>query len=185
MGPLFGGGHRSDRNRDETLYRYAVFPFLLSSSYGTPIGMAQGALEATLERIPGRSISFEDPTSQAESATAQLDVAEAALEIESSLLLARQATGLIHERGVAGEPVTKAERIQARAAVAYTTRRSLHVIQRLNAISGGSSSYLDVPMQRFLRDASTLANHAVLNYEANLTLLGKDLLGLDPQTPFL
>jgi hypothetical protein len=58
-------------------------------------------------------------------------------------------------------------------------------VQRINAISGASSAHLDVPIQRFLRDASTLANHAVLGYEANLTLLGKELLGLDPQTPFL
>jgi alkylation response protein AidB-like acyl-CoA dehydrogenase len=185
MGPLFGGGHRSERNRDEPLYRYAVFPFLLSSSYGTPIGMAQGAMEAFLELVPGRTTSFEDPTPQAESPNAQLDVAEAAMEIESCLLLARRATGLIHERGVAGEPVTKAERVRARADVAFTTRRSLGVVRRLSAISGASSARLDAPIQRYLRDASTLANHAVLNYEANMTLLGKELLGLDPRTPFL
>ena len=59
--PLFQGEHRSKANRGEMPYSYAVFPFLMSSSLGTPIGIAQGAMESFLDRLPQRKASFETP----------------------------------------------------------------------------------------------------------------------------
>jgi hypothetical protein len=44
------GEHASEANRGVVEYSYAVFPFLLSASVSTPIGMAQGALESFTAR---------------------------------------------------------------------------------------------------------------------------------------
>ena len=185
LGPLFGGGHRSERNLGETMYSYAVFPFLLSLSYGTPIGMAQGALEAFADRAGTRRTSFDDPTRQVEDPITQLQVAEAEMQIECALALARATTGAIHAHAQDGVPLDREGRIRARANVAYTTRLSLRAVQSLHEMSGASAGALDTPIGRFLRDSSLLANHAFLNYEAHLRLLGGHLLGAESETIFL
>jgi hypothetical protein len=55
-----------------------------------------------------------------------------------------------------------------------------------NRGAGGATSFrLDIPGQREGRNAAMLSNHALLNYEANLSLFGALKLGNDPQTIFL
>ena len=167
------------------MYSYAVFPFLLSLSYGTPIGMAQGALEAFAHRAGSRRTSFDDLTPQEEDPITQLQVAEAEMQIECALALARATTGAIHAHAQDGVPLDREGRIRARANVAYTTRLSLRAVQALHEMSGASVGALDAPIGRFLRDSSLLANHAFLDYEAHLRLLGGHLLGAESETLFL
>lgn len=183
--PLLGGNHASVANRDVLEYSYAVFPFLLSNSFGTPIGMAQGALESFLERAPKRRISFEDVGLQSTSPVAQLQVAEISMKIDAALAIARQAASSLHRQAAEGTPVGTGERVRTRAAVAYTTRLSAEVTTDLARIGGASAFGLDVAGQRFHRDATMLGNHAYLNYEANLGLLGSTLMGHEPQSLFL
>jgi alkylation response protein AidB-like acyl-CoA dehydrogenase len=185
MGPLFGGDHRSERNRGETMYSYAVFPFLLSLSYGTPIGMAQGAIEAFAERAPTRRTSFDDLAPQAEDPITQLRIAEATMQVECALALARDTTASIHRHAAEGVPLDRRARVRARANVAYTTRLSLRAVQTVHEMSGASVGALDAPIGRFLRDSSLLANHAFLGYDAHLRLLGGDVMGVQAETVFL
>jgi alkylation response protein AidB-like acyl-CoA dehydrogenase len=185
MGPLFGGGHRSERNRGETVYSYAVFPFLLSLSFGTPIGMAQGALEAFAERAGARRTSFDDLGLQAGDPVTQVQVGEAAMQVESALALARDTCRTIHRHAEEGRDLDREGRIRARAHVAYTTRLSLRAVQSLHELSGASAGAIGSPIGRFLRDSTLLANHAFLNREAHLRLLGGHVLGAEAETIFL
>ena len=98
---------------------------------------------------------------------------------------ARATTGAIHDHAQDGVPLNREGRIRARANVAYTTRLSLRAVQSLHEMSGASAGALDTPIGRFLRDSSLLANHAFLNYEAHLRLLGGHLLGAESETIFL
>jgi alkylation response protein AidB-like acyl-CoA dehydrogenase len=185
MGPLLGGGHRSERNRGETVYSYAVFPFLLSASFGTPIGMAQGALEAFVERAPARRTSFDDLGPQAQDPVTQVRIGEVEMQIQSALALARATTAGVHRHAEEGRELSRDGRIRARASVAYTTRLSLRAVQALHELSGASAGALASPIGRYLRDSSLLANHAFLNHEAHLRLLGGHLLGTEPESMFL
>lgn len=183
--PLLGGDHASEQNRGVLEYSYAVFPFLLANSFGTPIGMAQGALESFLERAPKRRISFENFEPQSSSPIAQVQAAEIQLKIDAAVAIARQSAASLHAHAVSGRPVTTEERIWTRAAVAYTTRQSPEAATAVARIGGASAFYLDGAAQRFDRDATMLGNHAYLNFEANLGVLGSLLLGNEPQSIFL
>jgi alkylation response protein AidB-like acyl-CoA dehydrogenase len=183
--PLLGGQHASAANKDAVEYSYAVYPFLLSASIGTFVGMAQGALESFTRRAAGRMTSFEDPTPQAASQVARVQVGEVAIMIESALALSRQVIASLHQHAVAGTPVPVEERVRVRAAVAYVVRQSADAVLALARISGATAFRLDMPGQRHLRDITMLANHALLNYEANVSVLGTLTLGRTPETIFL
>jgi len=147
--------------------------------------MAQGALEAFAERAATRRTSFDDPAPQAQDPVTQVRVGEVEMQIRCALALARDATASIHRHAEEGVALDRDGRIRARADVAYTTRLSLRAVQALHEMSGASAGALEAPIGRFLRDTSLLANHAFLNYEAHLRLLGQHLLGVDSETIFL
>lgn len=183
--PLLGGEHASESNRDAVEYSYAVYPFLLSASIGTFVGMAEGALESFVGRAAHRSTSFEDPTPLSASAVARFQAGEIAMMIESASALARQVIASLHHHAALGTPVPVEERVGVRAAIAYATRLSTDATTALSRIGGATGFRLDMPGQRHQRDAMMLANHALLNYEANLSVLGALTLGDAPQTIFL
>ena len=58
-------------------------------------------------------------------------------------------------------------------------------MQSLHVMSGASAGALGCADGALLRDSSLLANHAFLNYEAHLRLLGGHLLGAESETIFL
>jgi 3-hydroxy-9,10-secoandrosta-1,3,5(10)-triene-9,17-dione monooxygenase len=182
---LLSGQHASDANRGVTEYSYAVFPFLLAASAGTLVGMAQGALESFADRAASRAVSFEDAGRQSASPVAQFQAGEAAMQIESALALGREAMASLHRHAARGTEMTVEERVRLRAVVAYITRLSADAATALSRIGGATAHRLDVPGQRETRNAAMLSNHALLNYEANLSVLGALTLGKPPQTIFL
>jgi len=50
---LVAGSDPASRNRDNPYYNYPVVPALAVNAGGTPVGIARGALDAFLERLPG------------------------------------------------------------------------------------------------------------------------------------
>jgi hypothetical protein len=183
--PLLSGQHASDTNRGAVEYSYAVYPYLLAASAGTLVGMAQGALESFADRAGSRAMSFENPDRQSASPVAQFQAGEIAMQIESALALGRQAMASLHQHAVQGEEVPVEERVRLRAVVAYVTRLSADAATALSRIGGASSFRLDILGQREARNAAMLSNHALLNYEANMSVFGALKLGNAPQTPFL
>jgi 3-hydroxy-9,10-secoandrosta-1,3,5(10)-triene-9,17-dione monooxygenase len=183
--PLLSGEHQSDANRGVVEYSYAVYPFLLAASAGTMVGMAQGVLESFADRAAHRATSFENPGRQAASPVAQFQVGEIAMQIESALALGRQAMSSLHEHAVQGTAMPAEERLRLRAVVAYVTRLSADAATALSRLGGASAFRYDQPGQREEHNAAMLSNHALLNYEANLSVFGALKLGNEAQTFFL
>ena len=151
--PFFQGDHRSKANRSETLYSYAVFPFLMSTSLGTPIGIAQGAMESFLERLPQRKAAFETPLlPAAELPRIQYVVAEAQMKIDLALLLSGHTVEFVHELGVKRRPMSQDDRVRVRAYVGHVTRLWRDALEALLAVSGANAHYDRVPVQRYFRD---------------------------------
>lgn len=182
---LLGGDHVSEANRGITEYSYAVFPFLLAASAGTPIGMAQGALESFLARAPKRTTSFENADPQSTSPVAQFQVGEISMAIEAALAISRGAIASLHLHAIQGTPVSTEERVRVRAAVAYATRLSADATTALSRIGGATAFRLDIVGQRHQRDAAMLSNHAHFNYETHLGLLGSVVMGNEPRAMLL
>jgi alkylation response protein AidB-like acyl-CoA dehydrogenase len=168
-------------NAANPYFNYPLAAVLSVNAGGTPVGIAQGALDAYFERLPGRAITYTTYTNKAEAPITHLQVAEASLTLDSALAHVRLATSLLDQN--LGRALTLEQRVKARTHVAYATGLARQAVDTLFYGSGASASQSHVPIQRFQRDIQVLANHAIMHPATAIELYGRVLCGLPPNTP--
>ena len=178
LGALLEGVSLSERNRSVPMLNIPLIPLLMAAAGGTPVGMARGAMELFLERLPSRSIATTFYDKQAEAPVTHLMLGEAAMKVDLAAYLSGRAAGLADRLG--GRPWSTSERVQLRADVGYATKLAKEVVDELLNASGASAVYDDSPMQRYVRDIRVLAQHAGLQRTTNVEMHGRVLAGLEP-----
>jgi alkylation response protein AidB-like acyl-CoA dehydrogenase len=168
-------------NADNPYFNYPLSPVLTVNAGGTPLGMAQGALEEFRARLPGRGIAYTFYTNKAEAPVTHLQLADAALMLESADAHVRRAAALLDSH-ISG-PMSLDARVKSRAHIAYAMGLTRQSVDTLFYASGASSIQTHMPIQRFQRDVQALANHAIMHTQTALELYGRVLCGLPPNTP--
>jgi 3-hydroxy-9,10-secoandrosta-1,3,5(10)-triene-9,17-dione monooxygenase len=168
-------------NADNPYFNYPLSPVLTVNAGGTPLGMAQGALAEFRSRLPGRGIAYTFYTNKAEAPVTHLQLAEAALTLESADAHVRRAAALLDHH--AGGPMSVHSRVKSRAHIAYAMGLARQAVDTLFYASGASSIQAHLQIQRFQRDVQALANHAIMHTQTALELFGRVLCGLPPNTP--
>ena len=158
-------------------------PVLLSTCIGTPQGIAHGAWEVFLERLPGRRITYTNYASQIDAPITHHQVAHADLTLFSMDAHAEKVADLIDGR--LGIGLDLMSRAAVRGHSGQVTRLAKEVVDGLFVASGASAIQTSVAIQRHYRDISSLALHAFLQYTTTDELYGRVLLGLDPDSTFL
>jgi alkylation response protein AidB-like acyl-CoA dehydrogenase len=171
------------RNADNPYFRKPVVSWLIAQAAGAPVGIARGALEAFMTRLPGRGITYTTYADQSAAAVTHLQLGEVAMKIESADAHARRANELIDP--ASGGALTLEQRARLRAHVAYGTRLSPEAVAILFEASGASAIQEHVPIQRFHRDIDALANHAFMAAPTALELYGRLMCDLEPNTVFV
>jgi alkylation response protein AidB-like acyl-CoA dehydrogenase len=174
------GTYPARHNSEGPYFNYPLAPVLVVNAGGTPLGLARGAMEAFMDRLPGRAIIFTDYTNQAEAPVTHLTVGEAALKIESADAHVRRACAILD--GHPGGPLSVADRIKARAHISHATQLARETTDMLFRASGATAIQPDVPIQRFQRDIHALANHGIMSPATTTELYGRHLCGLEPNT---
>ncbi|MEU1815983.1 acyl-CoA dehydrogenase family protein [Streptomyces roseifaciens] len=164
---------------------YGLFSFVMAECAAVFTGIARGALELFLERIPGRGITYTSWTDQTQYPLTQIQVATAANKIAAAEGLEAGWLKLLQERADAGEQPTAGEKAIARGQAAYAIQLAKEAVEVLYSASGATVIQNGVPLQRFHRDAQGLSLHALLLLSTNLEVQGRVLLGLDAETPLL
>jgi 3-hydroxy-9,10-secoandrosta-1,3,5(10)-triene-9,17-dione monooxygenase len=177
---LLDGVYPQRHNSDGPYFNLPTVPVLVVNAGGTPLGIAQGALEAFHERLPGRGIAFTDYTSQAEAPLTHLQVGEATLKLDSVRAHVYRAAAILDD--YLGGPMSTEARVKSRAHISYATGLVREVVDTLFYASGASSIQSHVPIQRFQRDAQAIANHGILLPSTTTELYGRILCGLEPNT---
>ena len=168
-------------NAGNPYFNYPLSPVLTVNAGGTPLGMAQGALEAFRARLPGRGIAYTFYANKSEAPVTHLQVAEAVLTLDSADAHVRRASALLDRH--TGGAMSLDARVKSRAHIAYATGLARQAVDTLFYASGASSIQTHVPIQRFQRDVQALANHAIMHTQTALELYGRVLCGLPPNTP--
>jgi alkylation response protein AidB-like acyl-CoA dehydrogenase len=182
--PLFDlieGAYPPSRSSGNPYFRYQTAPVLVVNAGGTPLGIAQGALEAYFERLPGRQITYTSYANQAQAPITHLQVAQASLTIDSADSHVRRAAALMDETPGA---LSVDARMKARAHIGFGTGLARDAVDTLFLASGASSIQSHVPIQRFQRDIQALSNHAIMLPPTNIELYGRYLCGVEePLSP--
>jgi len=181
MPELLEARYPESRSSGNPYFAHPLTAVLIVNAGGTPLGIARGALEAFIERMSGRGITFTNYTSQAEAPVTHLVVGEAALKLESTEGHIRRAAALLDDHPA--EPMALHDRVKARAYVSYATGLAREIVDSLFLSSGASASHEDIPIQRFQRDIQTLSNHAGLNTRTTVELYGARSAVWSPTRP--
>jgi len=174
------GRYPARHNSEGPYFNHGTPSVLVVNAGGTPVGIARGAFEAFMERMPGRGITFTDYTSQAEAPVTHLTVGEASLKIESADAHMRKACAILDEHP--GGPLSLEGRLRCRAHISYATGLAREAVDQLFTASGATAIQPHVPIQRFQRDMQALANHAIMSPTTTTELWGRHLCGQEPNT---
>jgi alkylation response protein AidB-like acyl-CoA dehydrogenase len=161
-----------------TLYRSAFIPVMVLAIVGPQLGLVRAALRHAIEGAAERNIPYTTYERQSDSPAFQLQIAEAAMKIESAHLHAYRAADDIDATAARGEYMPYETRARVRAEGGYIART---VTEALNTLlsAHGAGSFADAnPMQRIWRDANTAARHAFVLPPVCEEIYGKVLLGV-------
>jgi 3-hydroxy-9,10-secoandrosta-1,3,5(10)-triene-9,17-dione monooxygenase len=180
---------RSPRtNRDELVYRESFMPTAIIAVAAPVLGLAQAALELTLERInkapKAIAYSFYDDLRQAPSM--QHELAEAATLIETAVLHVRRWCDDIAEAARAGEELPFTRRAQMRMDLGFAMARCREAVGRLLNVQGASAFAESNPIQRVWRDLEMASRHGLLAGEVPQEIYGRALVGnFEPLSPMV
>jgi alkylation response protein AidB-like acyl-CoA dehydrogenase len=178
---MMDGQYATDRHTaGDPYYSLPLAAVLAINAGGTPVGTARGAMDAFMERLPGRAITYTDYTDQSAAPVTHMNVGEAALIIDSADAHMRLAARILDQPADGG--VSFFERVKGRAHITYLTGLSRQAVDILFFASGASSIQHQVPIQRFQRDIQALANHAIMHAPTGNEIYGRVLCGLQPHT---
>jgi alkylation response protein AidB-like acyl-CoA dehydrogenase len=183
--PAIEGNYATERT-DEPLYRSAMVPILALVLAGPQLGLGRKALAIVREKAAKKAISYTHYTAQADSVAFQLQLAEAAMRIDTAHLHAYRAADDIDTAAANGTYPEVLARARVRADTGWAVQ---HITQAIDGLlfAHGAGSFAEVnPLQRIWRDSAVAARHAVILPSVGYEVYGKALLGRDDQiTPLI
>lgn len=184
--PLAFQGQYRTEHPDETVYRAAFVPTTVLILIGSQLGIAQAALDHTVEWASKRGITHTNYDRQRDSTGFQILLAEAAMKIDTANLHAFRAADDLDRAARSGRHPDLRERARARTDTALVAKYCREAVEVLVSAHGTSSFADSNRMQRLWRDVHVASHHAITEWQVNLEIYGKALLGVEPNiTPLI
>jgi 3-hydroxy-9,10-secoandrosta-1,3,5(10)-triene-9,17-dione monooxygenase len=165
--------------KDEVAYRSAFGPVSSILLIAAQLGLGRAALKYVIERAPQRAIAYTSYTKQTDSIAFQMQVAEAALKINTAHLRAFYAADEIDEGARRNKELDYLTRCRIRADTGAIVTDITDALNTLLFAHGAGSFAETNPMQRWWRDSNTAARHAIILPAVGAELYGKALLNVE------
>jgi alkylation response protein AidB-like acyl-CoA dehydrogenase len=173
------GSYPTETRDQEPLYRSAFVPLLAIILVGPILGLGRAALEFVRQKASSRSIAYTFFEKQTASVAFQLQIAEAALMIDTAHLHAYRAADDIDDAAARGVYPDMLVRTRVRADTGYVVEKITQAIDKLLFAHGSAGFAETSPLQRIWRDAAVASRHAVVLPPIGYELYGKALLGVE------
>jgi alkylation response protein AidB-like acyl-CoA dehydrogenase len=159
---------------------YAV-PFPVGQPFsliGTPLGLAQGALDHFADSQRKRFAAM-SPEQAGEQGALFARVAQVGADIEAATALTlREANRLDELRDLSA--LTALDRTRIVRNLAYSAQACRYAVTRLFEAAGGSGLYDGTPLQRMWRDANSATAHTGFGWDQAASAFGRARLGVAP-----
>ncbi|MBS1895314.1 MAG: acyl-CoA dehydrogenase [Actinobacteria bacterium] len=176
-------GNFPQRRYSENRYynRPALMMFVILSAPAM-LGIARGAMDAYMERLPEAGITYTAYKEAREAPLTHHQLAHATFELEIAEMYTERLRGLL-DQSLEGD-VPMIARIRARAWLGQVATHARASVNQLFEASGASQIQHSAPIQRYFRDVNSLALHALIQPTTSDELYGRTLAGLEPNTTF-
>jgi alkylation response protein AidB-like acyl-CoA dehydrogenase len=172
-------GHYGTEHTGEVLYQSAFVPILALVLVGPQLGLGRAALQIVKEKGATKPISYTYYATQADSVAFQLQIAKAAMLIDTAHLHAYRAADDIDQAAAQGTYPDFLSRARVRADSGWAVEHVTSAVDILLSAHGAGSFADANPLQRIWRDSSVAARHAVVLPSISYEVYGKALLGRD------
>jgi 3-hydroxy-9,10-secoandrosta-1,3,5(10)-triene-9,17-dione monooxygenase len=174
--PAFEGTYRTEHT-DEAVYRAAFVPITVLILAGPQLGVARAALDYAISKAGARGVTHTNFARQSESTGFQIVLAEAAMKIDTAELHVHRCADDLDRYATSGRYPDATARARMRMDTALAAKYCRDAVDLLVS-AHGTSSLADVsPMQRWWRDVHVASHHAITEWQVNLEVYGKALLG--------
>ena len=160
---------------------YAYSAVVIGSMASVALGAARGAIDSLIEIFGGK---LELPSSRPASSIfdKQSDLGAAEALVGSARAYLHDILSQVWDRIIAGEPLTSELRARFRLACTNAATASVAAADLVYRAGGTDSIYTSSPVERFFRDAHTVAAHVAMR-PSTLADGGALLLGQQPNIP--
>jgi alkylation response protein AidB-like acyl-CoA dehydrogenase len=167
----------------EPLYRYPTIAYAAQVLAVVNLGIARAALDHVIGIGAGRA-GITGAPKLADRAYYRIAVAKAEAELRSARAFFYEITDEVYDAVTAGAPATAAQTSMLRLAAAHAARAGFDVVRTTYGLSGTAAIAKDHVMQRYLRDAAVVPQHAFLS-EGMYDGAGSVLMGVPPFPGFV
>ncbi|MFI9173806.1 acyl-CoA dehydrogenase family protein [Streptomyces lincolnensis] len=167
---------------DEPLYRYPTVPYAGQVLAVVGLGVARAALDHVIAE--GGRAGYTGAPEPAERATYRIAVGRAEAHLRSARAFFYEATDDAWSTVEAGDPVTPGQTSLLRLASAHLAQTAFEVAQTAYRLGGIAAVASGNPLERHLRDASVVPQHAFLQ-EGMYDGAGAVLTGVRPFPGYL
>lgn len=172
----------SEPTVDEPLYRYPAVPYAAQSLAVVGLGIARAALDLAIAN--GGRTGYTGAPKPADRATYRIAVGQAEAQLRSVRAFFYETAEEVWATVEAGKPATAGQASLLRLASAHLAKTSFEVVRAAYQLSGIPAIADGHPMQRYLRDASVVPQHAFLQ-EGMYDGAGAVLMGAQPFPGYL
>ncbi|MEB8342406.1 acyl-CoA dehydrogenase family protein [Streptomyces endophyticus] len=162
---------------DEPLYRYPAVPYAAQVLAVVGLGVARAALDQVITE--GGRASYTGGPVAADRAAYRIAVGRAEARLRSARAFFYEITEEVWETVLSGDPATAHQASLLRLASTALAQESFDVARTAYQLAGIRAIADGSPMQRYLRDASVVPQHAFLQ-EGLYDGAGAVLMGVDP-----
>lgn len=168
---------------DEPLYRYPTIAYAAQVLAVVNLGLARAALDVANQMSGGRRTTTGAPQ-LADRAYYRIELAKAEAQLRSARAFFYDATQSVWASILAGNPATPEQVSLLRLAATQAAREGADVVYRAYRLGGTMAIYRSHPLQRMLRDALVVTQHAFLA-EGNYDGAGAVFVGTQPIPGYL
>ena len=177
---MANGVYPQRRYSDNPYFNRPGVMYFLVISAPSMLGMARGAMDVFMERLPSRSITYTNYSKAAEAPLVHHQLAHAQFELETAEMYMDKLRGLLNDN--LGREVPFIDRVRARAWLGQVATHARACVNQLFEASGASQIQHSAHIQRYFRDVNSLNLHALIQPTSSDELYGRALAGLEPNT---
>lgn len=148
-------------NIDEPLYRYPTIAYAAQVLAVVNLGLARAALDEITRMASSSGVT--GAPKMGDRAYVRIEIGKAEAELQAARGFFYDATETVWESILAGDAVTPEQVSQLRLAAVHVSRAGADVVRRAYTLAGTTAIYLNHPLQRYLRDAMVVTQHAFLS----------------------
>jgi alkylation response protein AidB-like acyl-CoA dehydrogenase len=168
---------------DEPLYRYPTIAYAAQVLGVVNLGIARAAIDE-INQMSGGRVAITGAPKLADRSYVRIEVAKAEAHLRSARAFLYEVTNEVWQSILAGKPVTPEQVSMLRLTAVEIAKVGNEVVQAMFGLAGTTAIYSHHPLQRYLRDAAVVKQHAFLG-EGIYDGAGAVELGVPPMPGFL